>query len=140
MRNKFKQLVTIVVLGGGLMISYPTKAFDEDKCTPEVGTAFTAQNGERFCISKITMANWFTAFSWCKAVGGHLASVTEACNGQFSSCNNIKGSGRSGNAWIATPRDKNQAVTVNLSSGSVSGNSTLYLRANNGYTYYALCK
>ena len=119
----------------GLGLTCPVFAFDEGKCTEDIGTAFNGQMGGRFCVSKIVMQNWFTAFSWCKAIGGHLATRDEACNDQISSCSNIKGSGRGGEAWTATPKDKTSARLIDLSSGAVNNDG---IRTNN--SRYALCK
>ena len=118
----------------GLTLSAPTKALD---CTSELGgIPFKGANNVDYCVSEITM-NWFSAFSWCKAVGGKLATVDEACPGTlFNTCTNIKGkqTTNTGNAWLATPYGDQYAYPVNLSSGAVNASS----RYSN--VTYALCK
>ena len=85
------------------------------QCPPDVGTPLTGGNGNTYCISNIAM-NWWSAHSWCRAIGGHLATVNEACDPVWTqgSCPNISTPGAI-DAWIwtATPSGNNRAWIVN---------------------------
>ena len=102
-------------------------------CTSENGGAlFQGENGQSYCISRRTM-NWWSAFSWCKGVGGELVTIDDACPGTgFDTCTNIVGK-TGGPAWLATPSSSEAAYVVAAGTGNVD---------NYGYrtnAYYALC-
>ncbi|MBP5343669.1 MAG: hypothetical protein J6Y85_01130 [Alphaproteobacteria bacterium] len=50
-------------------------------------------NGQKFCLSGNIM-NWWSAFTWCEAIGGKLASLTDLCPGAqrvaSGTCANLK--------------------------------------------------
>ena len=50
-------------------------------CTSEIGTKITGNDGTQLCLSKITM-NWWSAHSWCRAIGLQLAPYTKVCGGK----------------------------------------------------------
>ncbi|MBP5344535.1 MAG: hypothetical protein J6Y85_05640 [Alphaproteobacteria bacterium] len=51
-------------------------------------------NGKKFCVGENKM-NWWSAFTWCEAIGGQLASFEHMCPGtqaiDNSPCPNLKG-------------------------------------------------
>ena len=120
----------------GLAVTGPAQA--ALNCTSELGgVPFKGANNVDYCVSTIKM-NWFSAFSWCKAAGGKLATVDEACPSTgFATCTNVKNkqSTITGEAWLATPYADQYAYYVNLSSGAVYGYN--YYR---NYYNSALCK
>ena len=102
-------------------------------CTSENGgVLFQGGNGQSYCISRISM-NWWSAFSWCKGVGGALVTIDDACPGTgFDKCTNIAGK-TGGSAWLARPYNSDSAYSVDASSGNFIPN---YARS---ITRSALC-
>ena len=104
------------------------------------GTRITGQeNGHEYCISKITM-NWWSAHSWCRAQGRHLASVTEACNGNAGGCANLRGTYNTyapypaiDRVWTSTPARGKYADCI----GTPYGSHTICERADRSFP--ALC-
>ena len=117
-----------------LMAMLVTTAYARlEGCTSENGGAlFQGENGQSYCQSRTAM-NWWSAFSWCKGVGGELATIDDACPGTgFDTCTNIVGK-TGGPAWLATPSSSTAAYVVAASTGNVD---------NYGYrtnAYHALC-
>ena len=108
-----------------------------EKCTSgNGGVLFQGENGQSYCISR-RQVNWWSAFSWCKSVGGELVNIDDACpDTGFDTCANIAGKQTkvTGSAWLATPSNSNSAYIVSASTG--------YINVNYGprnVTYYALC-
>ncbi|MGN1091894.1 MAG: hypothetical protein ACI4RJ_05350 [Alphaproteobacteria bacterium] len=108
-----------------------------EKCTSgNGGVLFQGENGQSYCISR-RQVNWWSAFSWCKSVGGELVNIDDACpDTGFDTCTNIAGKQTkvTGSAWLATPNSSNSAYIVSASTG--------YINVNYGprnVTYYALC-
>ena len=106
-------------------------------CTLEKCPATT----KKFCKSGQIM-NWWTAFNWCKSIGGTLAKFDQMCPGVQTAinvadtCPALKGvvSGNGG-AWSSMGYQSNQAILVKFSSGAVSTANRSYVS-----TYYALCE
>ena len=111
-----------------------------DPCAGGAGTAFEGSvNHLNFCISNIEMPNWWTAHSWCRAAGGHLATWNEACADQAPPraensiiCTNLQG--KAGAAWI----------NFSLFSGKayyIRSDYRVYYGGNdkNMASYHALC-
>ena len=48
-------------------------------CAGGTGVIVKGLNGTNYCLSNIEI-NWYSAFSWCEAAGGHLAGGSEACD------------------------------------------------------------
>ena len=94
----------------GLALAATTAQADFwDNCTAYGGTIITANsygndkgglcndpsnpdltnncNGKKFCIGGNGM-NWWSAFTWCESIGGHLASFAHACP-EISQVNNV---------------------------------------------------
>ena len=90
------------------------------KC--EGGTEITNTAGTTFCKSNMQM-NWWSAATWCKENGLHLATMYEMCpnwdgNTGGGKCPELNGKG-SGYVWSATASGSERAFTVNLSDGNV---------------------
>ena len=81
-------------------------------------------NGKQFCLRDAT-PNWWSAFSWCETIGGHLASFYDMCpntktntDSTQGTCANLAGlSTRS--AWTSMGWQSNNALYVALSYGTV---------------------
>ena len=85
--------------------------------------------------------NWWTAFNWCKSIGGTLAKFSEMCPGVQTASNNVadvcpalKGLGKEW-VWSNVGFGSIRAFFVNLSSGAVY---YYYRYGNDGP--YALCE
>ena len=97
-------------------------------------------NGKRFCKGGNTM-NWWSSFTWCEAIGGHLASFATVCPGAQThtsgNCPNVKGI-NSGLGRTSTGWQGNATFYVNLASGAYEANDSYGLRS---YTFpYPLCE
>jgi len=119
MNQNLEKGLCIALLCGALPV-----AAQMQQCPANVGTIIQGNTAGRFCISNIDM-NWWTGFSWCRAAGGHFATVTEACAGFAGSCANLTGvSDINKSLWLATPWKTVTAYFVNTSTGRVyEGNS-----------------
>ena len=107
-------------------------------------------NGKQFCRSGNIM-NWWTAFIWCEAIGGRLASFDSLCPGiqplpneVTGACPNIKGIDNTSNpkgmaglsGWTSMGYGTNNALWVHLSSGAVSSRTM----GRNDSRFYAICE
>jgi len=115
-----KRLLLILCL-----LSAPVWAED---CAGGAGTIIAGLNGKRYCLSNIRM-NWYSAFSWCEAAGGHLASLNEACqyNGAAvvgEACSNKPNIFSVDYAWLSSVQSNNSAkVLQNWQNNNVFLNS-----------------
>ena len=112
----------ITALALGVSVSQPTQA--ALNCPATVGDLINGVDSGTYCVSKINMT-WWSAFTWCAAIGGKLATWAEACPGRSvgSSCSNLNGAGGPDKwAWTAEPINPDRAYVVNPSSGSGNGN------------------
>ncbi len=107
--------------------------------TPAIAACEGGTEASGFCISRIQL-NWWSAATWCKANGMHLATMYEACPDWDGTSGNgypcpISGSsiGSDEHAWTATVSGEGYAYFVNPVSGYVSTLSRSYPGA------YALC-
>ena len=80
-------------------------------CAGGTGVIVKGLKADRYCLSNIRM-NWFSAFSWCEAAGGHLANLNEACDyngdpGGDNYCPNpvLTGGTSADSAWLSTSRN-----------------------------------
>ena len=79
-------------------------------------------NGKRFCHGEKKM-NWWSAFTWCEAIGGKLASWESLCPGTQPltsiTCANIKGiSSKDYYGYSSLGKDTDYVFEVNLSTGT----------------------
>jgi len=104
-------------------------------------------NGKRFCRGGNKM-NWWSAFTWCESIGGHLASFSGICPGvqtntntSTGACPNIKGIA-SGGGWLNSGWGANNAFIVNLSSGAISSlGRNVATQGNGGFgSIYPICE
>ncbi|MBP5343966.1 MAG: hypothetical protein J6Y85_02705 [Alphaproteobacteria bacterium] len=104
-------------------------------------------NGKKFCL-RANQKNscWWSAFTWCEAIGGKLASFASVCpNTQMiasNTCPNVTGIGTSKRYWTSAGSGIDAAFDVNLSSGTIipSGYNVRNYGANNLTSHYALCE
>ncbi len=104
------------------MMSLPVEA----AC--QKGTEITGKNGHVYCMSNISVPNWYTAFSWCDAQGRSLVTVEQLCdiddtqtwNGNIGKgeCLNMVDMTFSAPLWTARPYGNN--VFILLSGGTLS--------------------
>ena len=104
-------------------------------------------NNKTFCLSKEKM-NWWTAQTWCKSIGGSLASAESVCPStdlrsvdypSINACPNMVYVAKFygvGDAWTNAVSGSQQAFTVATNS---SINSRLYA-FNRSARYFALCE
>ena len=57
--------------------SFGLAAWTEENCTNKGGQIVTV-GGTTFCKSTSSM-NWWSAYSWCQAMGGYMPTVKEMC-------------------------------------------------------------
>ena len=102
-------------------------------------------NGKIFCESNEAM-NWWSAFTWCEAIGGRLASFESMCpgiirtpNDTIGACPNLKATGVRNDGddwgWSNFGWGTTDALVVKLTTGNI--------RAYGGrrYTiYHAFCE
>ena len=84
------------------------------RCTPDIGTELVGDNGIHFCLSKITL-NWWSAHSWCHAIGMKLATPTEACDSELQNCLNLRNQGAElgyPSIWLSTPYSNVRAYSL----------------------------
>ena len=92
----FKKLCLIGICITGVMA--------RAECTSDIGTLITGLDGTDYCLSKVSL-NWWSAYSWCRAVGGTFATVDAVCgpNWEFDNCRNLSTVTDFGDAITATP-------------------------------------
>ncbi|MBP5344574.1 MAG: hypothetical protein J6Y85_05855 [Alphaproteobacteria bacterium] len=132
---------------GGTIIT--ANKYGDDKgglCNdPNDTTKINNCNGKKFCVGGNKM-NWWSAFTWCEAIGGKVASLTSMCPGAtvISDYNNHS----------ACPNLQDRTANVMIWSSTGSGsqkvfmfveNNAIYDGANYGggvrtQFYYALCE
>ena len=126
---------TILAILMAMMIATTAYARLEGCTSKNGGALFQGENGQSYCLSRISM-NWWSAFSWCKGVGGELVTIDDACPGTgFDKCTNIAGKQTKvlNHAWLASSYDSTAAYTVNAGTGYIDNGRP---RRNAGY---ALC-
>ena len=114
---------------GGTMIT--ANSYGNDKggqCNDPNDSNLTNNcNGKRFCRSGKQM-NWWSAFTWCEAIGGQQASFASMCPGtqtvDGASCSNLKGVIT--HAWTSTGKWTNRVYSLwsNAGVGDNTRNST----------------
>ena len=99
-----------------------------------------------FCKSNKSM-NWWSAYSWCKANGMHLATMYEMCpswdgNTGSGKCPELNGklsvSDYTNDVWSATVSGSEYAFAVNPSNGDVSRDGIRYY-SRHMISYFAFC-
>ena len=92
-------------------------------------------NGKKFCVGENKM-NWWSAFTWCDAIGGKLASFDSTCPNTQTlegvACPNMKNTLGQKRGWtnLAASQEKNFAVQ----------DSVFIPKRNSTTLYYALCE
>jgi len=92
-----------VIMMLGLMFCTSVNAtWTEANCNDKGGQMVTV-GGQTFCKSTTSM-NWWSAYAWCQAMGGHMPTVNELCPKlqsitQDASC----GTTYNDHIWTATP-------------------------------------
>jgi len=137
-------LATNCTNNGGTMITANSYGNDQGGLcnNPSDSNLTNNCNGKRFCRSGNFM-NWWSAFTWCEAIGAKLASFESVCAGVGTAaltCPNLKGKSNKGTDWVQTSMGWGTtiAVTVSLQSGAIA-KDTRYPR-NSSNDYYAICE
>ena len=98
-------------------------------------------NGKRFCLGSKLM-NWWSAFTWCEAIGGKLADFINVCPGNqildSGSCPNMKGISNPYRPWTSARWGKDKALALRL--WGVGDISALGITTHGVYTMTALCE
>lgn len=131
-----KQIITLTFLMA-ISIIHPVCARLEGCTEANEAVLFQGVNGTYYCTSKIPM-NWFSAFSWCKGVGGELVSMDKACPGTGTgTCLNLKERQNivTGAGWLSNPYIASNAYRITFSSGTVDPNAG----RSNGNGQHPLC-
>ena len=109
-------------------------------------------NGYTFCMSDRPV-NWWTAFLWCEANEGKLASLASLCpravlppgsSTQAVECpnlNGVRGSGRT-LVWtnISYPTQKRYAYMLNIGDGKLGGFDKDCIPGKYSSVLYAICE
>ena len=67
----------------GLFLSLPLHAaWTEANCNADKGGEIVTVNGVSFCRSVKATPNWWIAWAWCNAIGGHMPTIQELCPNQ----------------------------------------------------------
>jgi hypothetical protein len=160
-----KKIFTLIAL---TLISGSVRADFWDNCTAYGGTIITANkygddkgglcndpndstktnncNGKKFCYGG-SRTNWWSAFTWCEAISGHLASFGTMCpgiqtnaNNTAGACPNLTGVG-SESAWSNLGRGTSNVFDVNLSTGGIGSLNTRQGKyANTGGKIHPFCE
>ena len=114
-------MIKKMCLVGACLIGLSVHAQNAPRCEGGIETT-GIQNGHTYCISQITM-NWWSAHSWCRAQGRHLATMAEACNGDIGNCCNINDPALPDYfeyEWTATANGASAAKTVHVRGCNIS--------------------
>ena len=80
-------------------------AWTESNCSNKGGIIRTIGD-KTFCSSTNTM-NWWSAYSWCQAIGGRMPSIWELCPEVGITQGGNCGRTYTGWAWSSTPNGQN---------------------------------
>ena len=148
-QNKSKVFPLLAALSCAItvgLVCTPARAvLTEEDCPSNIGYFFNGKNSGSYCISKIETKYWWTAFTWCTAIGGKLATWAEACpNTEVgTACPNINSVGPSKVwAWTAEPYGEAGAYQLITKNTAAQTRTTSNRGANNnnhGYVPHALC-
>ncbi len=100
--------IGMMFLGGGAVAG---------ECPAGVGVPLTGNDGvSKYCMSKVSM-NWWSAFAWCKSVGGEVIDITVDCvkeglDESEVACPNLKGVGY--RFWTRNVPSKDGAYTIDV--------------------------
>ena len=93
-------------------------------------------NGKRFCRGNNGMT-WWSAFTWCEAIGGQLTSFENLCPGtqiiNSGTCPNMKGSS-SGHGWTSQGWGQDTALILNFATGGIETRTRATSKAPGGGT------
>ena len=149
MQNKNKDLYTTrfknnfrFILWAFVMLAFgavhPAKATTGTPCGHGGGTILELRNHAQYCVSLKGM-NWWSAFAWCDAAGGRLASVNEICYDtslpEDAPCPNLKFEAEEYRLWTSSSETKDGAVFIYAKSGNIASFSRSYVG-----TIRAFCK
>jgi len=125
-KNKFYKLLLIAgILGGSCM------AKADETCADGMGTLRLGKdNTTYYCTSNITM-NWWSAFAWCKSIGGTLFDVNTECSktSGIQECPQVNALEM--DAWTVNIVDEETAVVINGWGGGWSSRIYSEKKTNN---------
>ena len=110
--------------------SFGLAAWTEENCTNKGGQIVTV-GGTTFCKSTSSM-NWWSAYSWCQAMGGYMPVTTDLCPGEITQQRDCPGITRPG-AWSTTPCHHSGNMWATTNGTTLDCNSTP--RAGYRYAY-----
>ena len=102
-----KKYICFIILDLSLSIvpAHATTAWTSSECNTEKGGEIVEVGGDSFCKSTSTM-NWWSAYSWCQAMGGRMPSIAELCPGKEIVDRNPCGRSYSYRAWTQNPHNQ----------------------------------
>ena len=105
-------------------------SWNADNCEAKGGERVIV-SGQTFCRTTQKM-QWWSIYSWCEVMGGHLPTIIESCP-EANGLTNSGSCGRSYGTWVAsrTPNNGNTMWAVN--------SSTLYGQALRSDYLFAWC-
>ena len=107
-----------------LVITTPAFAvttWTEENCTNKGGQIVTV-GGTTFCKSTSSM-NWWSAYSWCQAMGGYMPSIKELCPNADLIYAAPCGRSYGVNLWASTPMPENKVTAIGWQGTAISNQS-----------------
>lgn len=131
-----------MILACSLIVLTPIQAhafgtWTESTCNADKGGTIKTLGGDSFCTSKSSM-NWWSAYTWCQAIGGRMPTINELCP-TVNSLTTGSGCGRnyssSGDIWTTTPVSAGSANCWVVGSRGTTLYNGLGRSATSGWAY-----
>ena len=132
-------LGSTVIVATCLALASSATATTGDPCGHGGGTILEVRNHDSYCVSLRTM-NWWSAFAWCDAAGGHLVSMNEVCYDssipEDAPCPNLKcAAPEEYRLWTSSSQGPGNAYIVYAQTGGSSSLPKTYSPST-----HAFCK
>ena len=126
--------IGLIVWGAMAVPAFAVTEWTTQNCNNKGGEIVQSSTGEIYCKSISTM-NWWSAYAWCEAMGGHMPSMEEMCPGanllRGAPCPSMNGTA---DHWSKTPNgDSNvyfPARGVVIQDGGKSGSKYVWCLPN----------
>ena len=114
--------------------TFAATTWDETNCSTDKGIIVSV-GGDSFCRAKNLM-NWWSGFTWCQKIGGHMPSIQELCPGK-----NITKSADCGRSyglsyiWSTTPLDGYTDAMWQVANNKIWGGPLENYRSHSRYIF-----
>lgn len=110
-----KKYISVIVLGFMLAAAFNqaqgAATWTSSECNADKGGEIVEVGGDSFCKSTSTM-NWWSAYSWCQAMGGRMPSIAELCPGKTITRGNSCGRTYPTYVWSSSQSDVSQRMWI----------------------------